>query len=254
MSRDWRHSCSADWLNARRSCLTASDIKRLITDHRKIGAGKLRLPESMAFARVFGEKLSDNVDTESRGDMARGHILEPYAVEQHNSTVPAKSRMHWWDDRIVVRGSLGFSPDALDVPQMSGTRIVCDGESLRDRDGSVATPTRLLEIKCYEGGSHWQRVAACQAGAPIDERWQVACAMAVCESLSLGTVMFYAPQCRDVYEMIYTRDDLRDEIATVLAISEEWDEYSDAMMFEPERLLKTEDEIYSEYLLTEMTG
>lgn len=252
MHREWKHDVSETWLQARQPCLTASDIKSLITDYKKLKAEKIGLLQAQQFAKVYGTKQQQTVDTSSFGAMARGHILEPYAVAESEPLL--HMRFHWWDDRIICHGSLGFSPDALDIEQPPGTRIVVDGDMLKCKDGTVSGPTKLLEIKCYEAGNHYQRKAARAADIPLDERWQVACGMAVCPTIEQGIICFYAPQCSDIFHVKYDREDLKDEIDIIHEINSMWDDFCELIENSTRSIGTrfTEDEIYNRYLLDEM--
>ena len=79
--RSWSHNVGELWLAARREHLMASEIKNLITDYKRIKAGKIKLHNALQFAKVYGSKMNCDIDTSSFGAMARGHIMEPYAVE-----------------------------------------------------------------------------------------------------------------------------------------------------------------------------
>lgn len=255
MHRDWRHSCSEEWLRARRPYLTASDIKRLLPNYRKIKEGKLRPEEALQFVSVYGGKRETNLDEMSFGAMARGHYMEPFAVEEFNET--RHQGFYHWDDKIIVDNEtmLGFSPDALNLPPLPGTRMVAEGLSIRHRDGVSAGPTRILEIKSYEGPTHFQRKMIVANGEPLDERWQIACAMAVCKSLCMASVMFYAPQCRDMFFVDYDRFDLESEIQVCLEISEMYRTASNAADATSGAFTRySEDDIYNRYLLDEMSG
>lgn len=253
--RDWRHSCSEEWLRARRPYLTASDIKRLLPNYRKIKEGKLRPEEALQFVSVYGSKKETDLDDMSFGAMARGHYMEPFAVEEYNEAMGAS--FYHWDDKIIVDNEtmLGFSPDALDIPQLPGTRMVSEGMSVRHREGVSAGPTSVLEIKSYEGPAHFQRKMIVANDGSLDERWQLACAMVVCESIRTASIMFYAPQCCDMFFVDYDRADLESEIQVCLEISEMYRETlraADAATGMPTRY--SEDDIYTRYLLDEMSG
>lgn len=253
MHRDWKHDVSESWLLARRPYLTASDIKNLLADYKRIKAGKIRLMQAQQFAKVFGSKQMREVDTSSFGAMARGHIMEPYAIDDYNAW--RRKDFKWWDDKIIVKGSLGFSPDALDIPRIKGVRFVTDdGWTIRHKGGEARGPEELLEIKSYEAGAHYQRKVAVSFGEKIDERWQVACGMAVCDSVKQGTICFYAPQCDDMFDVAYTRMDLEEELSTIDEIKEMWDEFCvKANSIQSRGTGKTEAEIYDLYLLDNMT-
>ena len=126
MKREWRHEVSETWLRTRKLYLTASDIKRLVAEARRIESGKIELIESKIFAKLYGEKQSNEIDVESYGAMARGHIIEPYAIDDYNkaTSVDGRKTFHWWDDAIICRDRIGFSPDGLDVTKLPGTRIL----------------------------------------------------------------------------------------------------------------------------------
>ena len=252
LHRDWKHSVSEVWLLARQPYLTASEILGLIPEYKRIKKHKVELRKSPVFARLYGEKASLDVDPESRGPAARGHVLEPYAVDEANRII-GEPVFYWWDDRIITAKPLGFSPDALDVPPLGGTRIISGNGSLVAARQSVEGPTSMLEAKCYQAGKHFQCKLAVQNGMPLDERWQVACGMAVCPTIEDGWLVFYAPQCRDVFTHRYFRSDLEDEIGIVKEIADMWSWFKDHMdTFPSQYPVKTEDEIYREYMMTEL--
>lgn len=254
LHRDWKHSVSEVWLLARQPYLTASEILGLIPEYKRIKRGKVELLKSPVFARLYGEKQSLDVDPESRGPAARGHVLEPYAVDEANRII-GERRFHWWDDRIITAKPLGFSPDALDVPPLKGTRIISDDGKLVAASQQVQGPTNMLEVKCYQAGKHYQCKLAASNGAPLDERWQVACGMAVCPTIEKGWLAFYAPQCRDVFLRCYLRSDLDEEIKVVKEIADMWSEFKGRMDSLPSQPpAKTEDQIYREYMMTELMG
>lgn len=254
MHREWRHNVSEVWLLARQPYLTASEILGLIPEYKRIKRHKVELFKSPAFARLYGEKQSLEVDPESRGPAARGHILEPYAVDEANRII-GEQRFHWWDDRIITAKPLGFSPDALDIPPLGGTRIKATGTHLMSRSEKILGPTSMLEAKCYQAGKHFQCKLMASDGRMLDERWQVACGMTVCPSIGEGWLVFYAPQCRDVFMKRYSRIDLVEEIEIVKEIAEMWscfEEHMDSLPSQPPA--RTEDQIYREYMMTELMG
>lgn len=258
MHRDWKHEVSEQWLMSRKACLTASDIKKLIPDYKRIKAGKIKLAEAMQFAKVYGEKRSQDMDPMSFGAMARGHILEPHAIDEFNSAHAKRFKYCWWDDRLIMDDALGFSPDALDIAQPPGTRFKSDtmAAEIVGKDGSYKAPEHVLEIKCYEAGAHFQRLAQLLSGEKLDERWQVATAMVVCPSIYIADIMFYAPQCRSWFYVEYDSHGLHDEIEVVSEIKEMWIEFK-SKMDHKEKVIgsltsKTEAEIYDLYLLDEM--
>ena len=252
MHRDWKHDVSEQWLMSRKACLTASDIKKLISDY------KIKLAEAMQFAKVYGEKKSQDMDPMSFGAMARGHVLEPHAIDEFNSSHAKRFEYHWWDDRLIMDDALGFSPDALDIAQLPGTRFKSDAMATEivGKDGSYKAPEHVLEVKCYEAGAHFQRLAQISSGEKLDERWQVATAMVVCPSIYIADIMFYAPQCRSWFYVEYDSHRLHDEIEVVTEIKEMWIEFKSKMDHKEVVISsltsKTEAEIYDLYLLDEM--
>lgn len=252
LHRDWKHNVSEVWLLARQPYLTASEILGLIPEYKRIKKGKVELFRSPVFARLYGEKQSLDVDPESRGPAARGHVLEPYAVDEANRII-GKQRFYWWDDRIITDRPIGFSPDGLDVPPLGGTRIKVDKTQLISKSEKIPGPTSMLEVKCYQAGKHFQCKLAASYGRLLDERWQIACGMAVCPTITEGWLVFYAPQCRDVFMHRYSRIDLMEEIEIVREIAEMWfsfEKHMDLLPSQPPS--KTEDEIYREYMMTEL--
>lgn len=253
--REWRHEASESWLMSRRACLTASDIRKLIPDYKRIKAGKIRLVDAMQFAKVYGEKRLQSMDPMSFGAAARGHVLEPHAIDEFNSSNVSGTEYRWWDDRLIMDGALGFSPDALDIPQPPGTRFRSDAatEKIVGRNGEYKAPEHILEVKCYEAGAHFQRMAQLASGEKLDERWQVATAMVVCPSIYIADIMFYAPQCRSWFFVEYDSHELHEEIEMVSEIKEMWVKFKSRMEGKEIALgsltSKTETEIYDEYLM-----
>lgn len=253
--RDWKHEVSEQWLMSRKACLTASDIRKLIPDYKRIKAGKIKLAEAMQFAKVYGEKRSQDMDPMSFGAMARGHVLEPHAIDEFNSTHAKSFEYRWWDDRLIMDDALGFSPDALDIPQLPGTRFKSDAAAAEivGKDGSHKAPEHVLEIKCYEAGTHFQRLAQLSSGEKLEERWQVATAMVVCPSIYIADIMFYAPQCRSWFYVEYDSHGLHDEIEVVTEIKEMWIEFKSGMDSKEKAIAlltsKTETEIYNDYMM-----
>lgn len=261
MHRDWRHDVSDAWLRARKPYVSASGVARLLADSKKIEQGKLKLEESMAFARLYGESRNMDVDTASFGAAARGHVLEPYAVDEWNRSFGERlgARFEWWDDKVIAYGDLAFSPDALDVPQLPGTRMIFEHDGIRAADGSGCRPTAMLEVKSYEVGSHFQRKALVEAGRTdkLDELWQVACGMAACPTIKTGYLMFYAPQANDMFYVRMGREGklARQMIPQVKYIARLWGKYRKiAEGWKSMSTEMTEGEIYDRYRLDVMTG
>ena len=250
--RSWSHNVGKLWLAARREHLTASEVKNLITDYKRIKAGKIKLHDALQFAKVYGSKMNCEIDTSSFGSMARGHIMEPYAIDEYNTI--NGTDFYPWDDKLIARGCLAFSPDAMDIPQLPGTKMVVNlDDELVDKNGDANPgPSEILEIKSYEAGQAFQRLSMIGRDEPLEERWQIATAMAVCYTIKTGTIMFYLPQCGIEFSKQYDRADLIDEIDTVMEIARMWNEYVEymdcLMVSKTKDTTISEDQIYSDYL------
>lgn len=225
---DWRHEVNEEWALARKGCLTASDIVSLIPAFKTL---KKKDPTfdrvlSPQFAGKIGEKCFAEVDVKSYGPAARGHVMEPYAVEEFNNLGIATNirAMYHWDDVVIQKTNspLAFSPDAMCLPQESKGEVHL---MYRDKDkllytqgGKCVAPMAgaILEIKSYGAKHHAQ---CCVSGKKeLDERWQIATAMAVCDNVREAYLMFYNPgkQLSKAVPQIcvkkYTRGDLVNEV------------------------------------------
>lgn len=216
----WKHKCSLEWLKARQQCLTASDVKSLIPVTR---TGRKRTIDDDDYIRVLSKKLVNLTadDCISVGAAARGHVLEPYAIEMFNGSDVAidHGTFHHWDDVVFVRDGhkmfeLGFSPDAMNVNM-----------SQFEQRGSMMIPTSdvtsIAEVKCYQADHHLS--CAYTPKDLVEERWQLATAMAVCESIEDAYLLFYNPSMKtQLYIEGYDRQDLESEIDMVLEVEENW--------------------------------
>ena len=218
----WKHKVDLGWLMARQECLTATDVKDLLPITK---TGRKRTVGDDAYIGVLAKKLCTLTEDDcvSTGAAARGHILEPHAVNMYNMQVAEfmqEDKLFHWDDIIVtrkpfVKWSLGFSPDALDI-QMPSCDIACL---------AVDGVTRVGEVKSYYPNKHL--VCANTPKMELEERWQIAVAMAVCPSIEEGTLLFYNPSMpKDMlYIVDYTRQDLVNEIEMVLEVEKNWLEF-----------------------------
>lgn len=216
----WQHECKLDWLKARQSFLTATDVADLLP-FTKTGKPRTVTPEM--YRKVLSRKLVDlgPSDCVSVGAAARGHLLEPYAIDQLNYLIEyapvllkANSKFYHWDDCLVrraVTNKLAFSPDACDIEQPPDTIV-------------TAHPTMIAEVKSYSAERHV--VCGYTSKDRLEERWQIATAMAVCDSIKLAYVVFFNPSYKTpVYLFEYTREDLEDEIEEVKKVEKAWDDY-----------------------------
>lgn len=211
----WFHTCSLDWLKARQQCLTATDVKELLPVTK---TGRPRKVTDESYLKVYARKLANLTwnDCESTGAAARGHILEPYAVKAFN-LCGFKHELFHWDDLVLTKSEhqhlgLSFSPDALDVIQIPGVVPLCKVPD---------AATVMGEVKSYSPEHHL--VCGYTPKGQLEERWQVATAMAVAENIEDAYLIFYNPSMeKQLFVVEYDRLDLVDEIDTVLEVEDKW--------------------------------
>lgn len=207
---NWEHKCSLRWLRERQKYLTASDIKSLVPVTK---TGRPRKVDDEAYYRVLSSKLTKITDEDcwSFGAAARGHILEPYAIDALNVMLlqMSKQPIYWWDDKVVHDGnrSLAFSPDGMDVPQ----------------DSVPTLATTIAEVKCYSTERHM--IVAHTPKNLIEERWQIATAMAVLNNIEHAYLMLYDPRLitHKAVMIEWERGELEDEIGMILDVEKRWD-------------------------------
>lgn len=208
----WEHKCSLEWLQQRQKHLTASDIKKLLPFTPTGSARKITDEDRM---RVLSSKLANLTEDDcmSYGAAARGHILEPYAVNDLNNILGAKIFYHW-DDVLVTSEAnpiLGFSPDAANIPMSE----------------SFSFATVIAEIKSYSDEKH---ICRCYGDkTKFEERWQIAHAMATCHNIEVAYLVFYNPRfygsLRSLAVFMYTRSDLIKEIEIITTIAIDWEKF-----------------------------
>lgn len=222
----YRHMCSLEWLEARQSVLTATDVKDLLPFTR---TGRPRKVTESDYLKVLARKICDlsEEDCESTGAMARGHILEPYAVDMYNQVFAKETgdTLFHWDD-VVVRQQgrghlgLGFSPDACDKALFStGSAML--------KVPSTFHVHAVGEVKSYNPSAHL--IAGATPKEELEERWQVAAAMAALESIERAHLIFFNPSLREqaMFLATYERGDLHDEIEAVLEVERNWLDFVD---------------------------
>lgn len=217
----WFHKCSLDWLSARQKFLTATDVMDLLPVSK---TGRARKIGNDQYLKVMARKMKslDGVDCESHGAAARGHILEPWAV--HELAIITRMPFEHWDDCIVTRPlpkkwSLAYSPDALTAQQPKDKVMVsCDDVKAK----------RLGEVKSYSAEKHL--VCGYSDKMDLEERWQIAVAMAVDPDIEEAFLIFYNPSMRreKIFLKTYKRKDLEAEIKTVLEVEENWLDFVEA--------------------------
>lgn len=232
------HRCSIEWMRDRSQYLTASEIRKLVP--LTAGGRKKNITDDMRL-EVLANKMREirEDDCMSYGAMARGHLLEPYAIGSFN-LISGASNLYHWDDRVLTRdGVLGFSPDALDVPM-----------DMSNED-AVEKATIIGEVKSYEAGRHL--ITAADDKFTLEERWQIATAMMVCKNADVAYLILYNPDMtkRDlqVIAVEYRRDELDSELGIIEAVKKDWLDFLGRLDFDKLDLLKgsscvSADDIY----------
>lgn len=208
----WEHKCDLNWLKKRQRYLTASDIKNLLPVTK---TGRNRTVSELDYLKVMASKMVTLTDEDcmSYGAAARGHLLEPYAIEALNVMLKEMQgedaeQFYWWDDEVVslTGRAIAFSPDAMDIPMGSPAR----------------EPHAIAEVKSYEASKHL--VTAYTPKDQIEERWQIATAMALHEGIDHAYLVLYNPKMkyRKTFVIRFDRDDLRHEIDVILQVEKDW--------------------------------
>lgn len=212
----WFHKCDLDWLKARQKYLTATDVKDLLPFTK---TGRKRTIDDADYLKVFARKMVNITEDDcvSTGAAARGHILEPYAIDRYNEeNLGSNTWLYHWDNMVITRinpdpFSLAFSPDAMDYKQgdYGIPAIAIDGIKV------------VGEVKSYSPERHM--IAGYTPKDELEERWQIATAMAVCDSIEEACLLFYNPSMRNqLYIVDYDQVDLADEIDAVLEVEKNW--------------------------------
>jgi hypothetical protein len=209
---DWYHKTSYEWLDARRSYITASDIVKMLG---VTATGRPKSPAAIedAIRDVWATKQAvvREEDCESRGVMARGHLLERYAIDMLNDSglVHALSHSyHHWDDAMVHSlDGVAFSPDALSCIQPVDGRVDYAAEEIE--------AISVAEVKSYNASSHY----AAGMSIPkmqLPERWQLAAALYVMPTIDFGYLVLYNPGAKhQMFVKAYSRTELETELEAI---------------------------------------
>ena len=257
MARRWHHSVAPQWLEARKHVLTATDVSNIMPEYKRyLKAGSPEDP-TPGFLALWAKKNSDSYqDPESTGMAARGHILEPYAINAWNKQVRSKPMYHW-DDSLIVDETkhFGFSPDALNIPQeyidwsvqVEQTRMLGNSSAFEYK-----LPVAAMEVKSYSPEQHMKAIAADKMKR--DELMQIAMAFVVLPTLNVMYLVYYCPGAPiEMYAESYSRDELHDQIRWILEIGEVYVKVDKFMKKKIKtghwmKALATEEHIYKEYL------
>lgn len=236
----WRHEVSREWLEARRKCLTASDVVKLLPAYKRwkkqkdaydewVAAGKPKKKvepvEPKRFLHeavgIYAEKITEEpVDTQAPSSTAaRGHIMEPYALEDVKFL---GEKIYHWDDCQIVNHELSsilpisFSPDGLNREQLK------DDIELEYKDlhligpkTLIKTPTKLVEVKSYKPYKHMKKIF--EDPMEHEELWQIVFAMFVCPTIDHAALCLFNPSMpKGSKEFhIYERSKLGEQLAII---------------------------------------
>ena len=231
MVRSWFHQVDEEWLRSRSRYLTATEIVKLLPEYKRWKKKPCDFPEQ--FVGLWGEKkaiqLGAEIDPSSVGPAARGHIMEPYAIDEYNRAAIGILVLSHVDD-VLFYGkekngwALGYSPDAIDTFAWR----------TREKDSSPAQPASNVnvevvgEVKSYDAGHH---IRACVTPAELaPERYQLAVAFAVWDGMEQGELIFYNPSAPiHMGVKSYKRADLDKEIETVFEVYDLWCEVAERL-------------------------
>lgn len=204
----WRHVVNKDWMIARTRYLTASSIKNIlpITETgRKRSQAQIEANMMKVAANLMTTSIP-NEDCVSTGMAARGHLLEPIAIEEANKA--ANLGLYHWDDIILTKNFLGWSPDAMSIPQTK--KVALYNIELH----GAPCPSSIGEVKSYGMEKHIASVYTDKEDCP--ERWQLAVGMALLENCQFANLIFFNPDSNIRLAIkTYSRKDLEKEIEMV---------------------------------------
>lgn len=231
----WRHEVGKDWLDARRNYLTSTDIKGLLP-FTKTGRPRKVTKDDYAKLILDKQRVVRPEERLSTGMAARGHILEPYAIARYNQLVINGNlkkhfgrefpKMYHWDDTLIHSPScLAFSPDGMCVPQAG----VYKQPDLGVINFGLDEVEAIIEVKSYGPAAFYDALNA--DADKLEERWQLATAMAVLPSCSLAVLAIYNPSFQQQLGIRWFDNHmLADEIGQVLDISKTYNEVARDMV------------------------
>lgn len=239
---EWKHKCSLDWLRERQIYLTASDIHSLVPLTKTGRPRKITDVDRMKILASKNVTLTED-DCWSYGAAARGHIMEPYAIDALNQTLKSYhtgEQFYHWDDKLISLPdrSIAFSPDAMDITQEDHAK----GEN----------PHAIAEVKCYSIDRHIS--TALSKKNEIEERWQIATAMSLLDTIDHAYLTLFNPSLNNSMKLVvirFDRSELEDEITMIHKIELDWVLFKLTGIRLPGQLLstagKSELQIMTEY-------
>ncbi len=209
---EWKHTVNLEWMEARQRHLTASEVRQLIPF---TATGRSRKITDETYMKIFSKKIIKltEEDCKSYGAAARGHLLEPFAIDSANGIL-GTSLQHWDDVLVTAKDHvLAYSPDSLDVTCPRNPGVIFD-----------PGPKVMGEVKSYGVDRHLE--CAMKPKMELEERWQIATAMAVSPSMEKAYLILYNPDLNEMSLQVcvheYERDELEDEMKTILEVEQEW--------------------------------
>jgi hypothetical protein len=201
----WFHKSDPNWLASRKNYLTASDVVKLLPT---TATGRKRSGLDEVMFKIWAAKqcgVTDD-DIESTGVMARGHILEKYAIRAFNKRYPHGYQFHHWDDTLIYSGDgFSMSPDGLDIFQPEGCPV-----ALGDCDARA-----VIEVKSYNAAAHYE-LGMTTDPMLVPERWQIAAAMYVMPTITYGVLAFFNPSAaHPLFTQEYDRALLKSELEMI---------------------------------------
>ena len=214
---DWYHKVDRRWMEARAKYLNASAIKEMLPV-TETGRKRSQAQREAAMMKAWSHHLQTHIPEEaleSRGAAARGHILEPFALNEYQRCTGESSVYHW-DDVVIHDKYIGWSPDGMSIPQVKDYGCSWDV----DERGRLCAET-IFEVKSYSIEKH---VAKLHEGVH-EERWQLAVGMYLQPQTQRAVLIFFNPDCScGLAYNVYKRSDLEEEIEM---IRETVDDYLD---------------------------
>jgi hypothetical protein len=211
------HEVKEDWLKARINYLTASDIKTLLVQSKTQIMG---FPSK--YFDVWSEKSTRAFDVTSYGAAARGHILEPIAIQEYNKVaLSTRSLAHIDDVLITSRHSLvAFSPDALQFKAVS-PGVQHDAELYGDVEYGG-------EVKCFSLAGHYKNMI--EGHIDKDIQIQLATAFYILPNLqSMYLILFNPKANRQLHYVEVKRNKLSSIIDRIWDIEHVYQEFCDCM-------------------------
>lgn len=230
---EWYHRVDPEWLKARNNFITASEVVKLLP---VTATGKKRYGMDAKRLAVWANKQKFNPtedDIVSTGAAARGHIMEPHAIESFNSLNKAQTFYHW-DDILLYNEDTGtaWSPDGLTLKPL----IV----KTKANGAAYAPPVKGIEVKSYSADRHYDCLF--KDKKKLEERWQIAMAFYTVPSLTDMVLVFFNPNVPQYIGWYwYDRSILEEELELIKQTVEEYNEFKKNIEKKLPSMLTTQD-------------